>query len=357
MSSRCLPLALLILGSVPSAAPQARTEVHSRHFAVATRPDGGREVLSTDGRALALGGARPVFGPGELFLLLDAEPIGGQRGARLLGADLRQRAAFQLPAELEPLLGREGIALRRRSLHARGTAFRVEFHDLAGRPTGAHREEGLVLLQVEPLDDGRWAATSVDPQGATHLHVFDGEGTLRWTRDLGAVSAPVVASAPAGGLTALGAAPIDEPGTSRLELVDARGRTVASSRVPAFRLARFDPAGERLALAGRHTLALVRAADGELLFTRDQALPLLLGESVAFSADGRALRALAYRPAPDGAPEALTLLQLADLDGTPRGSARPLDEVALPGRRALELTDEAGVWRLVTRTGTWTLND
>ena len=221
-----------------------------------------------------------------------------------------------------------------------------------------HQQAERVLLDIDALSDGRWAATSVDPAGEMHVHMFDTLGVLQWERNTGISASPVVANSPTGDLTAIGV--LDMTGdlsTSRLDLVDNQGQTVGTTNLPAFRFARFDSQGARIALASKHTVTLVQALDGETLWSRTQRRPLMRGDSVAFSADGGTLRALAYEADQDGTPESLVLLELTDLENTPRGGLRALQDFGPPGHSVLDFTDESGAWQIVTRNGFWTLND
>ena len=99
----------------PSASQQTDSNVHSRHFAVRTGDDGSREVVSLDsaGPAFELAGALAVFGPDDIFLVLDPEASGGLRDVRLMDASFAQVSAFEIPVDLAPLLGGQGLVLRR----------------------------------------------------------------------------------------------------------------------------------------------------------------------------------------------------------------------------------------------------
>ena len=95
----------------PSASQQTDSNVHSRHFAVRTGDDGSREVVSLDsaGPAFELAGALAVFGPDDIFLVLDPEASGGLRDVRLMDASFAQVSAFEIPVDLAPLLGGQGL--------------------------------------------------------------------------------------------------------------------------------------------------------------------------------------------------------------------------------------------------------
>ena len=365
-------LAPFLLVFAPLAAPPQTVgasradEFVSSYFALRAGPAGKRVRALRAGaeRAavppdLVLDGAHAVFGPGEVFVLLQRavegrrdEP-GARRGVQLFGARLTPLASFTIGAEEQPVVGASAIALRTRAEHARGGGFRIEFVDLSGSVLRTHRRDNLVLLSLRELPGGTWASVSVDLEGAHHVHAFGADGALLFEHVTGAMAAPVVASSPAGDVFAIGSLDADAVG-SRLELFDRRGRVVVGSNVPAFRAAVFRPDGERVVLVGRRSLTYVRTGDGELLWSLGRAEAYALGTAAAFSADGRELRTVAV--AGERGKPGLVLETLTDLDRQPAAARRALTEVeSTPGSRVLELRETNGDWQLVTRSGVWPL--
>ena len=334
----------------------------SPHFSLRSQPLGGDSVVAIrpDGSTgeVHLNGTLPVFGPGEVFAVVEAEPEGGLRDVRLLGTDLRAARAFSIRAERSLVLGTRGLALRAAREHGKGAPFEIEFLARDGSAIGETRFVGRSLLGLEPVVDGDWIAFSGNELGVFEVHRLDAVGRERFVFSSESQLRPVVAAA--GTRTAIG---VFEDGlaSSRLSLLTKDGRVSVAMPVPAFHHAVWSPSESRLALAGERGLTIVDATRGvrELEHVRDG--HAVSGNAVAFARDGRSLLALTTgvdelgdargvvverwtRTGGGWSLEERTLSQVSSASWSPRAPAAELVVVSLAQR-------VDGTWDLATNLG------
>jgi hypothetical protein len=351
----------VLLAIVPALGAQEVQEdlrLSSRRFGTRTGPDESTSVVSLGSRrearlALDAHDSSPVFGPGDVYALVDR--LAREDAVRILDLEHQVLSRFTVPGDRTLQLGTRSLALRPRSDHGVGTAFDVEFRDLSGKTTGRAASESSSLTAVESAPSGHWILHSVDRSGEAHVHLFDARGVQLWEHRTGRSGTPAVGVSASGDRAAIGVLQDDRVHSS-LAVLDATGAVVATGVVPAFRLALFDPAGAHLALAGGQTVSFVRVRGAEVVWSRTEDRALALGWSLAFAPDGSELCALTVERDPEAAPEPPRLVRYTNLGGPVTAASRTIEGLPSdPYLWVLELWEADEGWRIATQAGLWRL--